>query len=306
MNITFKKAIEEYLIFVEIKNKQTSYRNIKNRLSIHILPYFENKNVFDLSSFDYLNWQIDITKKGYSYKYKSTLHTCFVTFLNFCVKFYGLSDNVASKVGNFKNDQIEKKGNVWTIDEFNNFIVNVDDLIYSTLFEFLYFTGCRVGEALALTFNDFENEIITICKTTTRFYNEKERIITTPKTRKSIRNISIDNNMINKINLLYNYYKNTYINFNDNFYIFGGLKTLALTTITRKKDYYCKKSNVKKIKIHEFRHSHACLLFQNNVPIEEISQRLGHANISMTIDVYLKNIPKNEKRTLGVLNSLHQ
>lgn len=71
------------------------------------------------------------------------------------------------------------------------------------------------------------------------------------------------------------------------------------------KNYYCKKANVKQITIHEFRHSHACLLFKNNVPIEDVSHRLGHSTISMTMDVYLKYLPHNEKRVISTLNSIH-
>ena len=66
-----------------------------------------------------------------------------------------------------------------------------------------------------------------------------------------------------------------------------------------------KKANIKQIKIHEFRHSHACLLFQNKIDIEDISYRLGHSSIDITMKVYLKNLPKNEKRVIKLLNSLN-
>ena len=90
------------------------------------------------------------------------------------------------------------------------------------------------------------------------------------------------------------------LNIYDNELIFS----ISFTQLKRIKDKYCKLANVKQIKIHEFRHSHACLLFQNNVEIENISNRLGHANISMTMNTYLKYLPKNEKRVIKLLDSL--
>ena len=68
---------------------------------------------------------------------------------------------------------------------------------------------------------------------------------------------------------------------------------------------YCNLSGVKQIKIHEFRHSHACLLFQKNIPIEDISYRLGHRSLSITMDTYLRFLPRNEKRVIDTLNSIY-
>lgn len=304
MNLTFEEAAKNYYKFMELKLKQSSCRTITNRFKTHILTFFKDKNIYELSIFDFISWQEYINKKNFKFKYKTALYTCFVTFLNFCMKFYDLKENVASKVGNFKNTDIENTGNIWTIEEYQKFIDSVDNNIYHALFNFLFFSGCRMGEALALTFNDIENNIISINKTATRFFENNKRITTLPKTKKSIRKISIDNLLKNEIENLREYYITHYDNYNNNFYVFGGNKIIPPTTLTRKKDYYCDKAQVKRIKIHEFRHSHACLLFQNNVPIDEISSRLGHAKLSMTMDIYLHYMPTNEKRVIETLNSL--
>lgn len=301
--ITFKQAVDDYLNYVELKTKNSTYNAIKNRMETHIIPEFENCDI-RISPNDYLNWQLKIDKKGLKYNYKSSLHTTFVGFLNYCMNFYDLKENVASRVGNFKNNEIESVGSVWTIEEFNKFISSVDDPIYKTLFEFLYFTGCREGEALALTFNDIDSDIVSINKTMTRFFENGKRIITKPKTKKSIRNIRIDSQLKTSITNLQTHYSTHFEDFNKNFYIFGGRDMIPPSTLARKKNYYCDVAHVKRIKIHEFRHSHACLLFQNDVPIDEISNRLGHSTIGMTMNVYLKYIPKNEKRVLATLNSL--
>lgn len=304
MNLTFEEAIDNYLQYVKLKDKPQSHLKIKSRINNHILPFVKGKSIHDFKAVDYLEWQMQINEMSLKYSYRKTLHYCFVAFLNFCIKFYDLKENVASKVGNFKNIDIESEGKAWTLEEYKQFISCVDNNIYHALFNFLFFSGCRMGETLALTFNDIIDSTININKTITKEYYCGKRITTLPKTKKSIRIISIDSLLKKEIEQLREYYSTYYNDFNNNFYIFGGNKPLTPTTITRKKNQYCRIANVPQIKIHEFRHSHACLLFQNNVPIEDISKRLGHSSITMTMNVYLRNIPRNEKRVIDTLNSL--
>ena len=305
MNITFDEAINSYLKFVKLKNKPQSYRSIKSRLINYILPYFKENYVSNLTALQYLEWQKQIEDKQFKYRYKKSLHYCMVTFLNFCITFYDLEKNVASKVGNFKNNyELEDNVNFWTIQEYKKFISVVDDQIYKVLFDLLYFTGCRQGEALALTFNDLTDDVLYINKTISKEYYNGRRAITTPKTKKSIRKIHIDSELKVEIKQLSEYYNTKFNDFNNNFYIFGGVKPLSPTTIDRRKNKYCDIANVKHIRIHDFRHSHASLLLSNNIPITAISNRLGHSDISMTLNIYLHLISEDEKRVLTTLNSL--
>lgn len=308
--IKFEKAVDEYLEINKLKLKMNSYRSMNNRITNCILPYFKNKYIHKISTRDYINWQLEISKKNYSIRYKKNLHVCFVTFLNYCIKNYGIKQNVAQIVGNFRETEyIEEKIHIWDTNMFNTYISNINenDIIHKCIIEFLYLTGVRLGEATALTYNDidFTNNTIHINKNMTRYIDSNgKRIITTPKTKKSIRTISFNNYIKNSLLELKKYYEKEYGYFKNQLFIFGGIKPMSFTTLERKKNYYCKLANVPQIKIHDLRHSHACLLFQNNVPIDEISFRLGHSSISMTTDIYLQFLPKQEKRVLEALNSL--
>lgn len=289
MDLTFEKAVSEYLEYIRLKRKEITYLTHEDRIKKHILPFFKNRFIADISKNDILKWQIEINKLDFKYNYKSAIFYSLSSIYNFLEDFYNV-DNIVKKVGNFKNDDIEEIGNIWTYEEYKKFINIIDEIKYKVLFELLFFTGLRKGEILALTKNDInliDNKII-INKSITRTHK-----INTPKTKTSNRIISIDNTLKEELN--------EYIT---NYNIVDNLFNISFTTLKRKKDYYCKKANVKQIKIHEFRHSHACLLFKNDVPIDEISYRLGHSKISVTTDTYLRYLPKQEKRVISTLDSL--
>ena len=91
---------------------------------------------------------------------------------------------------------------------------------------------------------------------------------------------------------------------NFDYFIFGGIKPLAPTTINRYKVKACQKANLRPITLHQFRHSHATLLVNNNVLINEVSRRLGHSNVSITLNTYVHTDSGQEKRVYNTLNSL--
>ena len=292
-NLLFNTAIKEYLMFIKVKKKLNTYLTNERRINKYILYYFDNKNINELTCKDIINWQYYIENFNFSYNYKSSLYYTLCDFINFCNMYYELDINVVKKVGNFKKNNIDNIGNIWTLEEFNQFINVVKDEKYNLLFKLLFFTGIRKGELLALKVSDinFFNDKININKTITR-----NHILQTPKTKSSNRIISINNKLCEELKkYVYNH------NLKDHDFIFN----ISFTQLLRIKNYYCEKANVKQIKIHEFRHSHACLLFNNNVPIDEISFRLGHSTISMTTDIYLKYLPKKENRVLSTLESLY-
>lgn len=304
-NITFIELWEEYDKFLRIKLKSQSYRKENSCYKLHILPYFGHIKVVDITHSVYLNWMSEIEQLKFKYSYKSSLHGYMVSILNYAIKFYGLKENIASKFGNFNKLKSEHtKIDFWTYEEFEKFISVVDDEIYKTFYETMYFTGLRLGECIALNWNDFENGYIevnkTICKEKDEFNNY---IFNSPKTSKSYRKIKLDNMLINSLNNLY-LKQQKQVGFSKDWFIFGGKKPLSQSTIGRRKDQYCKKANVKKIRMHDFRHSHATLLLSSGVPITVISQRLGHSDIATTLNIYSHFCYKDENKAISNINNL--
>ena len=287
MKKTLKDVIEDYYEYSFMNLKESTYKENRRKIEKHILPYFKNKNIYDFCIKDIISWKSFILKKNYSYNYNSYLYYCLCNIFDYLSKIYEIK-NFPKMEGNFKNKTNNYLGNYWSIDDFKKFISVIPDNKDKIMFELLFFTGIRKSELLALTFNDIniDNNTININKSITR-----EHKITTTKSLSSNRIISLNKDLIE---CLFKYRSS------DDELIFN----ISFTTLKRKKDLYCKLANVKQIKIHEFRHSHAIYLFQNHIPVDEIQQRLGHSSMSTTTDIYLKYLPRNEKRVIQLLNSI--
>lgn len=302
-NITFQELYDIYIKDKSQSLKFQSIRAIKSKFQLHILPYFKNCIVAKIDNAMYIDWKEKIIKHHFSYKYNSSLHIAMVSILNYAMEFYNLEYNIASKVGNFSKKNYIPKRDFWTFEEYQKFIQVIDNELDSILFRVLYFTGIRLGECLALNWNDLNNGKLSINKTLSKEKANGKYVISSPKTNSSIREILLDKETINKLQDLKKFYEN-YEGFNQDWFIFGGLEPISQSTIGRKKNAYCKKANVKQIKIHDFRHSHASLLVSKGIPITAIAKRLGHSDTNMTLNTYSHFISTDEEKAISCLEEL--
>ncbi|NLM63581.1 MAG: site-specific integrase [Mollicutes bacterium] len=175
----------------------------------------------------------------------------------------------------------------WTLNEFNDFIKHVDDITYKTIFWLLFYTGMRKGELLALTIDDIdlENKTININKTCS-YVTGKGYIVTTPKTLESKRIIYINDKTIDVIKEYLKYISNQYEFKKDTplFSINGAL--IPKETLRRNFKYYQRLAGVKDIRLHDLRHSHVALLINLGQDPLTIKKRLGHSDITITLNTY--------------------
>lgn len=302
---TFYDLWLEYNEYILLKLKPQSYRKINSNFKNHILPFFKDLKLKDINHKVYIKWMQEIEKKGFKNSYNKNLHATMTGIFNYAIKFDYIEKNVASKVGGFTKKRNERKNtNFWTIDEFNQFMSVIDDRMYKLLFNTLYFTGLRIGECLALTWDDFKYDYIDVNKTISKEKDANGNYITnSPKTPTSYREIKVDKELVNLFNHLYEE-QSKLKDFNKSWYIFGGSKPFTHSTVGRRKNIYCEKANVKKIRLHDFRHSHATLLFSENVPATVISQRLGHADTNMTLNTYSHLIKQDVDKAVELINNI--
>lgn len=294
--MSFKEAYEEYELYAKKQHKKESFNCITSIFKSRILPFFNNNNnLYDLTKKDFLNWSLDIENHNFSNNYNRNCYYTLFNFLEYCVEYLDFSYNYLKDIGKFKKKHEEKKSDFYTLKEFNKFIKFIDNEIYKQFFNLMFYTGTRPGEAFALQFKDIQGDYISINKTLTS-HNGRE--FDYPKSFTSVRMIKIDKKLKNDILDLKNKYKDC----SDDYFIFGGIKPLAPTTTNRYKLKACQKANLRPITLHQFRHSHATLLVNNDVLINEVSRRLGHSNVAITLNTYVHTDLTQEKRVYNTLN----
>ena len=161
------------------------------------MPYFGNRKMNDIQPKDIIAWQneminsVDKNGKSYSGVYLKTVHNQLSAIFNHAVKYYGLSTNPVSKVGNMDKAK-SKEMQFWTQEEYKKFSYEMMDKPVSYYaFEILYWCGIREGELLALTPSDFDFERQTVSITKSYQRINKRDVITDPKTPKSVRIIKM-------------------------------------------------------------------------------------------------------------------
>lgn len=85
----------------------------------------------------------------------------------------------------------------------------------------------------------------------------------------------------------------------------GGPQCLRDTSLDHKNRLFAEKAGLPRIRIHDFRHSHASLLANEGINIQEIARRLGHSKIEITWNTYSHLYPREEERAVAVLNKIH-
>ncbi len=165
-------------------------------------------------------------------------------------------------------DIVKKEMEIWEPNEFNTFIQYIDEDVYNFCFKFLYNMGTRRGEALALQWKDidFNKNVVHIYKAVSKNVKVNHGI-TSPKTNNSICNISMPKTLFEDMKDWKDQQKQLY-GYGEDCFVFGFSRPLAVTTIQRKMDAAIKKANdngesLKKIRIHDFRHTRASYLINN-------------------------------------------
>ena len=313
-NMPFSKVIEKTIESEKNKIKFNTYRNLKNDVKNHILPFFKNYRLKDLNNQVFLEWHKYIESKNLSVSTRNKSHLWLCKICDYGVNYYSITYNFEKNIGNFKRTTEEKekitdKNHIRyiTLDQFNEFISNVDDILWNMFFTFLFYTGMRKGEVLALKWEDinFENKIISVTKTLSREIVDGKKKSTSTKTGE-IRDVDISDILFEKLKDYYNYCKPL-----KDYYVFGGEKPLALSTIDRKKHYYFSLCNVSEITLHEFRHSHVSMLaneaVKNNIEMGSffviMSKRMGHT-IEVMQRTYMHLFPDIQKPIIDLLNNI--
>ncbi len=298
----FKTLAELYLEDKKAHTKLSTYETKKSRIEMWLLPYFKNKPLDQFSAADIRKWQAHLKEaknandQPLSPGYMQNLVTELSSIFNFAVRYYGLTTNPCKAAGNTVGKK-NRSMTFWTKGEFDLFIGTFEAQDpYYTAFLILYYCGLRIGELEALTLQDidFDNNLIKITKTYHCIHGEV--IVTPPKTPKSIRNIAIPHFLADCIR---RYISRLYAPEPDT-----RLFTRAKSTYAGRIYEHAKAAGVKRIRLHDLRHSHASLLIEMGFSALLVSERMGHENVSTTLDIYSHLFPSRQSEVAEKLDSL--
>ncbi len=287
LNMSFESFLELYYEDIKPRIRENTLRTKKYIIDLKILPFFGAKSMNKITAADVRKWQNKLISQGYSQTYLRTINNQLTAIFNYAVKFYDLKSNPCRKAGTIGKNQAEEM-NFWTQEEFSQFIDAVMDKQTSYVaFMILFWTGMRLGEMLALTPADidFENKTISISKSLQRI--DKKDVITPPKTPKSNRVITVPDFLLADIK---DYMDSIYC-LEDNDRLFKVTKYYMEHEMQRG----IKNSGVKRIRIHDIRHSHCALLFEMGITPLEVADRLGHEKVETTLNVYAHIYPNKQK-----------
>lgn len=193
------------------------------------------------------------------------------------------------------------------------------DMYYNTfqsvrmgyLAEFMYLTGMRFGEVIALTEDNFikETKMLEVYGTLDYSQSYAKAIKTTTKTKSSHRDLALSNRAIEILNKVIEQ-NEKYNEVNDKKYIFVGKtgKPIRLNSFNQSLKEMNDKLGDKKIKknltSHIFRHSHISLLSEMNLPVKAIMERVGHSDEKITLQIYTHVTKKQRNDITDKLNEL--
>lgn len=299
LDMLFKDFVEVYAEDMKPRLKYNTWLTKEHIIKTKLLPYFGNKKMNEIKAADVVRWQNEMMsfrdedRNGYSKVYLKTLQSQLSAIFNHGIRLYELKENPVRKAGSMGGER-RKEMLVWTKEEYKKFseaIIDKPQAYYA--FEVLFWTGLRVGELLALTPTDIDFSAKTISVTKSYQRIKGEDYITDPKTEKSNRTVSIPDFLCEE---LQEYLAMLY-GFKNDDRMFQITKSFLHHEMIRGSE----KAGVKRIRIHDIRHSHVSMLIDMGFSAVDIAGRMGHESIDITLH-YAHMFPSAQKDMAEKLN----
>lgn len=247
----------------------------QNMIDTKIGPFFKKTPINEITPLDVLNWQTWVRQKGYdefdseygySDIYLKAVNNALSAMLNYGRRYYGLPNNAAQIAGSLGKSSADAM-QIWTLDEIKQFITYVVKTPAEIAFDILYWAGIREGES----------------------------IIKAPKTESSNRCISIPEFLYDEV-----------MAYADKLYGLKPTDRLFMFTasyLRKEIKAAAASADLPSIRVHDLRHSHVSLLIEIGFNVIAISERIGHKDVSVTLDTYAHLYPgKGKEMALGLHN----
>jgi integrase len=316
-----------YDTYMEAKRddvKVSTFEKCQWTLERYVLPTFRDVRIDRLNTENLLQWKLSInaikTEKQTQLSLSSRQHIYndFNTMLNFAVMMEYLPRNPLKLLGNFVDvSTVRKEMDYYTSQEFKQFMRaakkfaqdkesnsgNLSEWDYFIFFAIAFHTGLRKGEIHALKWSDLEGKFLFVRRSIMQVKIGADRE-TPPKNKSSYRRLEMPLPLIKVLEEHKKRQQKHLKNFTDDYRVCGGEACLRDSSIYNRNELYAATAGIKRIRVHDFRHSHVSVLANNRINIQEIARRLGHAKIEITWNRYSHLYPQEEERAVDILNDI--
>ena len=301
LDMNFEEFVKLYREDLYPRMRESTGGTKDHIIDTKLRPYFKNFKMVEIKAKDIVKWQNELlqfrnpkTGKPYKKTYLKTIHNQMNAIMNFAVKYYELKDNPVEKAGSIGLSNAEEM-KFWVLDEYMKFSeAMMEEPLYYYCFEVLYWCGIREGELLALTYDDFdfENKMISITKTYQII--KKKEVIGPTKTAKGVRDVRMPDRLCEEMK---DYFSMCYDPANSRAF------PTSKSVLTRALARGAERAGVKRIRVHDLRHSHISLLISLGFSAVDIAKRVGHESITITLR-YAHMFPAAQDKMMDKLNTL--
>ncbi|AGR47480.2 integrase [Brevibacillus phage Abouo] len=304
--MTFKDFVQEWEVkYAKKELSQKTLITYNRYLNNRIIPTFGHMRLDEIKPFHIVNFFSDLSEEGSRHDRKAgslssssllVVYRALRNVLQRAVDWKIISINSAATVKKPRANSKEVKP--YDEEEVTKLFMALQNELYHwrMMITIALTTGLRRGELIALEWSHIDLDTGTIdVKQNISVFSNGEPIITEPKTKKSIRKVSLPDSVTQQLRDYYLHCRKEKLRMgdkwenNDRFFVFYNSTTgkpFFPESPYRWFQRFIKRHNLRPIRFHDLRHTSATILINQGVHAKIISERLGHTNISITMNIY--------------------
>lgn len=312
--LTVAEFIPQFLSYKSNEVRKSSLTSHGARLRNHALPFFGPLRMCAVTPRHVADWVAALHGKGLAPNTISEIYTITKSMFARAVELRIITESPFGRLRRQRKampDAPKHDLQYYTAEQFQRFYASaaaavsaaqnpIQERQYMMFFVVAFYTGMRPGEVLALHWTDidFPARLIRIRRTYSDRYGEGP-----VKTESSVRDIGVPAPLFEELQAHIRFQRGM-PGFSPDFLVCGGPSHLVAYTVRRHKLAYASGAGLPQIRLHDFRHSHASLLVNNGINIQEVARRLGHSNVKETWDTYSHLYPREQDRAITVLDTV--
>lgn len=308
--ITVSELVDAYLDDARPGLKPRSIEQYEGWCSRYVVPLLGGRRVAELRPSDVRRWHSDLRDRGYSTNSIRAAHRMLGQALSFAEREEIVARNVARIQGGPRDAGDVKQVNPMTPEEVAALLEAAEGWRYEAFVYVLLGCGLRISEALGLTWGtvDLEDGTLRVEAQVQELKGRGKVYVPMTKTASSRRTVAIPEVVVAKLRshrvamieerMLLGagsptdddvVFPNELHEYGDRSNIARGLKSIA------------KKAGIEGVHPHRLRHTYVSLALEAGVPLEAVSESVGHAKIGTTKDIYGKLQEKSRRRVADAL-----